>query len=51
MTGRLFGALSTAFGLVGLYLVLTNAGGLTQIARELGAGLIGIFRTLQGRTA
>lgn len=51
MTNRLFGSLATMLSLVGVYLVLTNSTGVTSILRELGSSLIGIFRTLQGRTA
>ena len=49
MINRFWAILSTMLGLVGLYLVLANAGGATRILTGLGATLRGIFRTLQGR--
>lgn len=49
MMRQAWAALSTMLGLVGLYLALANAGGLTRILTGLGTTLRGIFRTLQGR--
>lgn len=49
MINRFWAALSTMLGLVGLYLVLANAGGASRILTGLGSTLRGVFRTLQGR--
>lgn len=46
---RLTGLAATSLSLVGLYLVLTNAGGATSILNSLAGGSARIFRTLQGR--
>lgn len=46
---RILGLFGTSLSLVGLYLLLRNAGGATQILRALGSGSVDIFRTLQGR--
>jgi hypothetical protein len=45
----ILGLFGTSLGLVGLYLVLRNAGGATAILRALGSGSVDVFRTLQGR--
>lgn len=49
MMNRFWAWMSTAMGLIGLYLVLANAGGATRILTGLGGTLRTVFRTLQGR--
>lgn len=41
--------IGASFALVGLYLLLKNFTGATQIAGTLGDKYIGVLRTLQGR--
>ena len=43
------GLFGSALSLVGLYLVLRNAAGATQILKSVGSSSVGVFRTLQGR--
>jgi len=47
---QLTGLAATSLSLVGLYLVLTNAGGATAILNSLSGGSAKVFRTLQGRS-
>lgn len=49
MVNRLFGFMGSALSLVGLYLLLRNAGGATSIFNSLSQGTVQFFRTLQGR--
>lgn len=49
MINRFWAWMSTAMGLIGLYLVLANAGGASRILTGLGSTVRGVFRTLQGR--
>ncbi len=46
---QLAGLAATSLTLVGLYLVLTNAGGSAAILNSLASGSAKVFRTLQGR--
>jgi hypothetical protein len=40
---------ATAFGLVALYLILTNASAVNQILKALGSFNVETFKVLQGR--
>ena len=46
---RIVGLFGSALSLVGLYLILRNAGGASQILKSLGSSSVSVFRTLQGR--
>lgn len=46
---QLAGLVATSFGLVALYLLLTNAYGASTILREGGSAWVGLIKALQGR--
>jgi hypothetical protein len=48
--GRQFlGLIGTSFGLIALYLVLTNAAGSAGVINALGGTYVGAVKALQGR--
>lgn len=49
MGRQLLGLVGTSFGLIALYLVLTNALGAAGVINALGGTYIGAVKVLQGR--
>jgi hypothetical protein len=49
MANKFFGLIGTSFGLVALYLVLTNAFGAEKVLRAAGDTYVGAIKALQGR--
>jgi hypothetical protein len=49
MGRQALGLIGTSFGLIALYLVLTNALGAAKVIESLGGTYVGAVRALQGR--
>jgi hypothetical protein len=43
------GLIGTSFGLIGLYLVLTNGSQASEVIKALGSSYVGAVKVLQGR--
>ncbi len=49
MGRKTLGLVGTSFGLVALYLLLTNSFGAAKLISETAKGYVGIIKVLQGR--